>query len=76
MNSLIGFLGEFCGGHLLEEKVFVVPSYQVEHPPLNRNRTELVTMGMDKEERKALWWLIKWGMHENRDFLTFYNLEL
>ena len=31
MNSLIGFLGEFCGGHLLEEKIFVVPSYQVGH---------------------------------------------
>ena len=29
MNSLIGFLEEFCGGHLLEEKIFVVPSYQV-----------------------------------------------
>ncbi len=25
------FLGEFCRGHLLDEKVFVVPSYQVGH---------------------------------------------
>jgi ATP-dependent helicase/nuclease subunit B len=31
MNSVIGFLGEFCGGHLLDEKIFVVPSYQVGH---------------------------------------------
>ena len=31
MNSLIRFLAEFCGGNLLEEKVFVVPSYQVGH---------------------------------------------
>jgi RecB family exonuclease len=31
MNSLIWFLGEFCRGHLLEEKIFVVPSYQVGH---------------------------------------------
>jgi hypothetical protein len=31
MNSLIDFLGGFCGRHLLEEKIFVVPSYQVGH---------------------------------------------
>jgi CRISPR/Cas system-associated exonuclease Cas4 (RecB family) len=31
MNSLIRFLGRFCGDHLVEEKVFVVPSYQVGH---------------------------------------------
>jgi len=31
MNSLIGFLAGYCGGHLLEEKIFVVPSYQVGH---------------------------------------------
>jgi hypothetical protein len=31
MNSVIGFLRKFCGEHLLEEKVFVVPSYQVGH---------------------------------------------
>jgi len=31
MNSLTCFLGEFCRGHLLDEKVFVVPSYQVGH---------------------------------------------
>ena len=31
MNSLIEFLGEFCRGHLLDEKIFVVPSYQVGH---------------------------------------------
>jgi len=31
MNSVIRFLGEFCGGYLLEEKIFVVPSYQVGH---------------------------------------------
>jgi len=29
MNSLIAFLGKFCGGNLLEEKIFVVPSYQL-----------------------------------------------
>jgi len=31
MNSVIGFLGGFCRGHLLEEKIFVVPTYQVGH---------------------------------------------
>ena len=31
MNILIQFLAGFCGGHLLDEKVFVVPSYQVGH---------------------------------------------
>jgi hypothetical protein len=31
MNSLIRFLAGFCREHLLEEKVFVVPSYQVGH---------------------------------------------
>jgi CRISPR/Cas system-associated exonuclease Cas4 (RecB family) len=31
MNSLTRFLAGFCGGHLLDEKVFVVPSYQVGH---------------------------------------------
>ena len=31
MNKLIEFLSEFCGGHLLEEKIFVVPSYQLGH---------------------------------------------
>jgi len=31
MNSVTGFLGGFCREHLLEEKVFVVPSYQVGH---------------------------------------------
>jgi len=31
MNSLIRFLGEFCGEHLFDEKIFVVPSYQVGH---------------------------------------------
>jgi ATP-dependent helicase/nuclease subunit B len=31
MNSLIRFLGGFCREHLLEEKIFVVPSYQVGH---------------------------------------------
>ena len=31
MNCLIRFLAGFCGGHLLEEKIFVVPSYQVGH---------------------------------------------
>jgi ATP-dependent helicase/nuclease subunit B len=31
LNSVIGFLKGFCGGHLLEEKIFVVPSYQMGH---------------------------------------------
>lgn len=31
MNTLIRFLAEFCGEHLLEEKIFVVPTYQVGH---------------------------------------------
>ena len=31
MNSVIGFLGGFCGKHLLEEKIYVVPTYQVGH---------------------------------------------
>ena len=31
MNTLIQFLAQFCGEHLLEEKIFVVPSYQVGH---------------------------------------------
>ncbi len=31
MNILIRFLGGFCGKHLLEEKIFVVPTYQVGH---------------------------------------------
>jgi len=31
MNNLIIFLAEFCHKHLLEEKVFVVPSYQAGH---------------------------------------------
>jgi len=31
MNSTIRFLAEFCGENLLEEKIFVVPSYQVGH---------------------------------------------
>lgn len=31
MNSVIGFLRKFCGEHLLEEKIFVVPSYQAGH---------------------------------------------
>ncbi len=31
MNSVIGFLRKFCEEHLLEEKIFVVPSYQVGH---------------------------------------------
>jgi CRISPR/Cas system-associated exonuclease Cas4 (RecB family) len=31
MNILIRFLGGFCGGHQIGEKIFVVPSYQVGH---------------------------------------------
>lgn len=31
MNILIQFLAGFCGEHLLDEKIFVVPSYQVGH---------------------------------------------
>ena len=31
MNNLIHFLGGFCGERLLDEKIFVVPSYQVGH---------------------------------------------
>ncbi len=31
MNSPIHFLTEFCRAHLLDEKIFVVPSYQVGH---------------------------------------------
>lgn len=31
MNSLISFLDEFCKAHLLQEKIFIVPSYQLGH---------------------------------------------
>jgi len=31
MNSLISFLAEYCQGHLLDEKIFIVPSYQLGH---------------------------------------------
>ena len=31
MNTLTSFLAEFCGEHLLEEKTFIVPSYQLGH---------------------------------------------
>ncbi len=31
VNILIQFLAGFCGEHLLDEKIFVVPSYQVGH---------------------------------------------
>ncbi len=31
MNSLISFLSEFCKAHLLKEKIFIVPSYQLGH---------------------------------------------
>ncbi len=31
MNSLISFLAEFCKVHLLQEKIFIVPSYQLGH---------------------------------------------
>jgi ATP-dependent helicase/nuclease subunit B len=31
LNSLISFLAEFCKEHLLEEKIFIVPSYQLGH---------------------------------------------
>ena len=31
MSVLIRFIAEFCQKHLLEEKIFVVPSYQVRH---------------------------------------------
>jgi ATP-dependent helicase/nuclease subunit B len=31
MNSVIGLLVGFCREHLLDEKIFVVPSYQVGH---------------------------------------------
>ncbi len=31
VNILIQFLAKFCGEHLLEEKIFVMPSYQVGH---------------------------------------------
>jgi len=31
MNILIQSLAEYCGEHLLDEKIFVVPSYQVGH---------------------------------------------
>lgn len=31
VNTLIRSLAKFCGGHLLEEKIFMVPSYQVGH---------------------------------------------
>ncbi len=31
MNSLISFLAEFCKAHLLQEKIFIVPSYQLGH---------------------------------------------
>jgi len=29
---------------------------------MGRNYIEIVAMGMGKEERKALWWLIKWAL--------------
>jgi len=31
MNSLISFLAEYCQAHLLDEKIFIVPSYQLGH---------------------------------------------
>ncbi len=31
MNSPIHFLAEFCRAHLLDEKIFVMPSYQIGH---------------------------------------------
>jgi len=31
LNSLISFLTEFCKYHLLEENIFIVPSYQLGH---------------------------------------------
>jgi len=31
MNSLISFLAQFCKAHLLKEKIFIVPSYQLGH---------------------------------------------
>ena len=31
MNTLISFLAEYCKAHLLQEKIFIVPSYQLGH---------------------------------------------
>jgi len=31
MNNLFNVLGRFCSGHLLDEKIFIVPSYQTGH---------------------------------------------
>ena len=31
MNFLISFLAEYCQAHLLDEKIFIVPSYQIGH---------------------------------------------
>ena len=31
LNSLISFLSKFCQEHVLDEKIFVIPSYQIGH---------------------------------------------